>query len=273
MAVLEIVVTVLAFIGNIGLIFNQIYLVGMHDAQDLILRVQLVSLADLSSDIMGPLDFCSNLEPLVIPEYIVHGVITILYLTARYFIGFLMNLPLAYYHLRLSVVLKSLRLLSRPHRYLEKRHQKRFDYTRMRRTEVIQREQRLSYLKLGSAFMLAVVMYQMRLVRRCSSPQFLYPLLHPQPLLVRHGPRASPRPATQDCRMSGGHVAFPLTSLLSSYTHKCGHYRTQACVFGLPQQQKAKRETKCQVVKKKKKSENRGVGEGKAGEGSSRRRT
>ncbi|KAJ4460373.1 putative protein cornichon [Paratrimastix pyriformis] len=120
MALLEIFVTVISFIGSIALIFNQIYL--------------LVALGDLSSDIMGPIDFCQGLEPFVIPEYIVQGVITLLYLAGHYWIGFLINVPLAYYHFNM---------------WFTKRGQKRFDYTRIRRTEVIQHENKLAYLKLG----------------------------------------------------------------------------------------------------------------------------
>eukprot|EP00127_Corallochytrium_limacisporum_P006136 Clim_evm3s219 gene=Clim_evmTU3s219 len=58
----------------------------------------IIMLSDLECDYINPIDCCNKLNQFVIPEYALHGFLTVIFLPAGQFIAFLMNLPLVGYH-------------------------------------------------------------------------------------------------------------------------------------------------------------------------------
>jgi len=59
----------------------------------------LISMSDLESDYINPVDMCNKVNNLVLPEYITQFVLTIVFLLTGNWIEFLLNLPLAIYHI------------------------------------------------------------------------------------------------------------------------------------------------------------------------------
>jgi len=59
----------------------------------------LISFADLESDYINPIDLCSRINQFVMPEYVAHGVLTLLLLLSGYWLEFLFNLPMFAWHI------------------------------------------------------------------------------------------------------------------------------------------------------------------------------
>lgn len=66
----------------------------------------LIMVDELRNDYRNPVDFCQNLNRLVLPEYGLHLGMTVMLLVCGYWISFLLNVPLVAYHI--------LRYLRRP---------------------------------------------------------------------------------------------------------------------------------------------------------------
>jgi len=60
----------------------------------------VISFDEIKNDHRNPMDQCKVLNPLVLPEYIVHGVIIILVLFGGDLITTILNMPLLYFHIR-----------------------------------------------------------------------------------------------------------------------------------------------------------------------------
>jgi hypothetical protein len=66
-----------------------------------ILVYQLMCLSDLEFDYINPFDSASRINKLVVPEIALHVGLSCLYLVFGYWLIFLINVPLIYYHGRL----------------------------------------------------------------------------------------------------------------------------------------------------------------------------
>uniref|UniRef100_A0A2C9LMC9 Uncharacterized protein n=1 Tax=Biomphalaria glabrata TaxID=6526 RepID=A0A2C9LMC9_BIOGL len=60
----------------------------------------IIAFDELKTDYKNPIDQCNSLNPLVIPEYAIHMLFTLLFLIAAQFGTVLFNLPLIVYHIR-----------------------------------------------------------------------------------------------------------------------------------------------------------------------------
>jgi len=60
----------------------------------------IIMFSDLESDYVNPVEMCSKLNPFVIPEAILHGFLTVLFLLSGQWIAFILNAPLLAYNLR-----------------------------------------------------------------------------------------------------------------------------------------------------------------------------
>lgn len=77
-------VFLLAMILAIGLLFLMVW--------------HLIMLDELKNDYRNPVDFCQNLNRLVLPEYGVHLGVTLMLLVCGFWFTFLFNVPLVAYH-------------------------------------------------------------------------------------------------------------------------------------------------------------------------------
>ncbi|UYV63264.1 CNIH1 [Cordylochernes scorpioides] len=59
----------------------------------------VIAFDELRSDYKNPIDQCNNLNPLVLPEYLLHIFFNVLFLFAGEWITLLLNLPLICYHI------------------------------------------------------------------------------------------------------------------------------------------------------------------------------
>lgn len=60
----------------------------------------LIAVDELKNDYRNPVDFCHNLNKLVLPEYGLHLFITLILLFCGYWFTFIFNIPLLVYHVR-----------------------------------------------------------------------------------------------------------------------------------------------------------------------------
>ncbi|KAL8589736.1 Protein cornichon 1 [Nucella lapillus] len=60
----------------------------------------IIAFDELKTDYKNPIDQCSSLNPLVLPEYFLHMLFTVLFLFAIQLGSLLWNLPLAIYHVK-----------------------------------------------------------------------------------------------------------------------------------------------------------------------------
>ncbi|CAL1526401.1 unnamed protein product [Lymnaea stagnalis] len=60
----------------------------------------IIAFDELKTDYKNPIDQCNSLNPLVIPEYGIHMLFTVLFLFAAQFGTVIFNLPLMVYHIR-----------------------------------------------------------------------------------------------------------------------------------------------------------------------------
>merc|ERR1712000_624437 len=59
----------------------------------------IIAFDELKTDYKNPIDQCNTLNPLVIPEYILHLFINLLFLFAGEWLTLLLNVPLIAYHI------------------------------------------------------------------------------------------------------------------------------------------------------------------------------
>ncbi|XP_066143421.1 protein cornichon isoform X2 [Euwallacea fornicatus] len=59
----------------------------------------VIAFDELKTDYKNPIDQCNALNPLVLPEYIVHLIFNLLLVFSREWLPFLLNLPLILYHI------------------------------------------------------------------------------------------------------------------------------------------------------------------------------
>ncbi|KAG0449877.1 hypothetical protein HPP92_027174 [Vanilla planifolia] len=62
---------------------------------------QLISLADLEFDYINPYDSSSRINAVVLPEFVLQGILCLLYLVFGHWMMFLFSVPLVYYNVRL----------------------------------------------------------------------------------------------------------------------------------------------------------------------------
>jgi len=76
---------IIALIGDAFLIFFSLF--------------HVIAIDELKTDYKNPIDQCNSLNPLVLPEYILHMVFNILLAIAGEWLTFFINLPLILYHI------------------------------------------------------------------------------------------------------------------------------------------------------------------------------
>eukprot|EP00794_Sanderia_malayensis_P020463 gene20463-22479_t len=81
----EVICFILALVICIALIFLVIW--------------NVIAFDDLKTDYKNPIDLCQTLNPLVLPEYIIHAFLMAMFLFGGYWIVFLLNVPLLCYHI------------------------------------------------------------------------------------------------------------------------------------------------------------------------------
>ncbi|CAF0729506.1 unnamed protein product [Didymodactylos carnosus] len=59
----------------------------------------IIAFDELKNDHKNPIDQCNSLNPLVLPEYITHGIINILFLFGYEWRSLIINMPLIAYHI------------------------------------------------------------------------------------------------------------------------------------------------------------------------------
>lgn len=59
----------------------------------------MIAFDELKTNYKNPIDQCNSLNPLVLPEYFIHILYNILFLSAGELLTFLLNLPLIMYHI------------------------------------------------------------------------------------------------------------------------------------------------------------------------------
>ena len=60
---------------------------------------QIIAFDELKTDYKNPIDQCNSLNPLVLPEYILHIFFNLLFLFAGEWFSLCLNLPLIAYHI------------------------------------------------------------------------------------------------------------------------------------------------------------------------------
>ncbi|KAH3846737.1 protein cornichon homolog 1-like [Dreissena polymorpha] len=60
----------------------------------------IIAFDELKTDYKNPIDQCNSLNPLVLPEYVLHIFFTVLFVFAMQFTTVILNLPLIVYHIR-----------------------------------------------------------------------------------------------------------------------------------------------------------------------------
>lgn len=80
----EAILWAIFFFMNIGLVAFNLY--------------QIVCLSDLEADYMNPYESSSRINAVVVPEFILHGVLCLLFLLTGHWIMFLFTLPIACYN-------------------------------------------------------------------------------------------------------------------------------------------------------------------------------
>ena len=78
-----------------------IYFLAMH--WFIFMTFQIIAFDELKTDYKNPIDQCASLNPLVLPEYILHIVFNVLFLMAGEWFSLALNAPLIAYHVHRSV--------------------------------------------------------------------------------------------------------------------------------------------------------------------------
>uniref|UniRef100_A0A0B7BGZ1 Cornichon n=1 Tax=Arion vulgaris TaxID=1028688 RepID=A0A0B7BGZ1_9EUPU len=97
----------------------------------------IIAFDELKTDYKNPIDQCNSLNPLVIPEYVIHIFFTVLFLFSVQLGAVLFNLPLIAYHIK--------RYLSRP----VMSGMGLYDPTSIMNADELSRAQREGWAKLG----------------------------------------------------------------------------------------------------------------------------
>ncbi|MFS7924109.1 hypothetical protein Hanom_Chr03g00268731 [Helianthus anomalus] len=63
--------------------------------------MQLICFADLEFDHINPYDSALRINTVILPEYITHGVLCLLYLVTGHWMMFILAVPYLYYNMRL----------------------------------------------------------------------------------------------------------------------------------------------------------------------------
>ena len=63
---------------------------------------QIIAFDELKTDYKNPIDQCASLNPLVLPEYILHILFNVLFLMAGEWFSIALNAPLIAYHVHRS---------------------------------------------------------------------------------------------------------------------------------------------------------------------------
>ena len=90
-----------ALVIDAFLIFFAIFHVSKHYiARHYFIKMtfQIIAFDELKTDYKNPIDQCASLNPLVLPEYILHIVFNILFLMAGEWFSIALNAPLIAYH-------------------------------------------------------------------------------------------------------------------------------------------------------------------------------
>ncbi|XP_065832647.1 protein cornichon homolog 1-like [Oscarella lobularis] len=58
----------------------------------------IICFDELKTDFRNPVDLCNSLNPLVLPEYLIHVILSILLVAGGYWLTFVLNVPLVCYH-------------------------------------------------------------------------------------------------------------------------------------------------------------------------------
>ena len=66
-------------------------------------NLQIIAFDELKTDYKNPIDQCASLNPLVLPEYILHILFNVLFLMAGEWFSIALNAPLIAYHVHRSV--------------------------------------------------------------------------------------------------------------------------------------------------------------------------
>lgn len=67
----------------------------------MVFSLQLMCLVDLSNDYINPYDSAARINGVVLPEFVVLGVLCFLHLISGHWLMFLLFLPYAYYNIKL----------------------------------------------------------------------------------------------------------------------------------------------------------------------------
>ncbi|KAH7828886.1 putative protein cornichon [Monocercomonoides exilis] len=90
------------------------------------------TLGDLEADAISAKDLCDQINPFLLPEYVIHAVITLFLLFIRKWIFALFNICLVAFNFR---------------QLYKKKHL--FDCMELRRNDVLNQQKKMHYLKLG----------------------------------------------------------------------------------------------------------------------------
>jgi hypothetical protein len=97
----------------------------------------VIAFDELKTDFKNPIDQCNTLNPLVLPEYLVHLVFNLMFLFAGEWISLLINIPLIAYHV---------------HRYMNRPIMSRaglYDPTTIMNGDELNRASKEGWIKLG----------------------------------------------------------------------------------------------------------------------------
>jgi len=97
----------------------------------------IISFDELKTDYKNPIDQCNSLNPLVLPEYVLHILFNLLFLLSGEWFSLLLNAPLIAYHVNRY---RTRPIMSRPGLY---------DPTNIMSREVLDRCQREGWVKLA----------------------------------------------------------------------------------------------------------------------------
>ena len=70
-----------------------------HSLASIIFPLQIIAFDELKTDYKNPIDQCASLNPLVLPEYLLHILFNLLFLFAGEWFSIALNAPLIAYHI------------------------------------------------------------------------------------------------------------------------------------------------------------------------------
>ncbi|XP_057982460.1 protein cornichon homolog 1 isoform X2 [Malania oleifera] len=108
---LDLVLWLICFFINIALLALNFY--------------QILNLSDLEDDYINPYDSSSHINAVVVPEFVVHGVLCAIFLLTWHWLMFLMTLPITYYNIMLFMKRQHLIDVTEIFRFLKEEKKKR----------------------------------------------------------------------------------------------------------------------------------------------------